>query len=173
MSDEFGKLERQVEWIEDRHQKEREILFANETLLIKILQLVPGVATIGALSQADTLIDLAGLFSFLVFLTTMGLALVAAVLTAHSQHRYKMWDVKAFAAKEEQRQARCFKRSARYLVAMRTGMWTSLILITLGFLQLIVFLWVVGLNGELPADDIQTSVQFSIDRTGALSHPAI
>ena len=157
MNDEFDNRQRQVERAEDRHQQEREVLFANETLVVKILQAVSGAAMIGGLSQTDTLIDLAGIFSFLVFLSAMGLALVAAVLAVYWKHRYKLWDIKGLAVKDEQRQARCFKRSSRHLTAMRAGMRASLALIILGFLQLIVFLWVVGPNSEEPADNVETS----------------
>lgn len=157
MNDEFDNRQRQAGRAEDRHQNEREVLFANETLVVKILQAVSGAAMIGGLSQADALIDLAGIFSFLIFLSAMGLALVAAVLTAYWKHQYKMWDVKGRATEDEQQQARYFKRSSRYLSAMRAGMWMSLALITLGFLQLIVFLWIVGPNSEVPADNVETS----------------
>jgi hypothetical protein len=153
------QISKNAEHAEDRHQKEREVLFANETLVVKVLQAVSGAAMIGALSQADTLIDFAGIFSFLLFLTAMGLALISAVLTAHWKHQYKMWDVKGRAATDETKKTRWHKRSGRYLIAMRTGMWTSLLLIVAGLLQLIVFLWIVGLNAEPAADDVETSVQ--------------
>lgn len=152
MTDEFENMQQLEEREEDRHQKEREVLFENETLVIKILQTVSGAAMIGGLSQTDVLIDLAGLFSFLVFLTAMGLALVAAVFTAHWKHQYKMWDIKGHAAKDEQERARRFKLSSRYLVAMRAAMRASLLLITTGFLQLIVFLWIVAPEGQSTAD---------------------
>jgi len=157
MNDEFDNRQRQSERAEDRHQKEREVLFANEIQVVKILQAVSGAAMIGGLSQADTLIDLAGIFSFLVFLSAMGLALVAAVLAVYWKHQYKLYDVKGRVAKDEQKQARNFKRSNRYLTAMRAGMRTSLVLIALGVLQLIVFLWIVGPNSEEPADNVETS----------------
>ena len=157
MNNEFDNRQRQSERAEDRHQKEREVLFANETLVVKILQAVSGAAMIGGLSQADTLIDLAGIFSFLVFLSAMGLALVAAVLAVYWKHQYKLWDVKGLVTEDERQQARYFKRSSRYLAATRAGMRASLVLIALGFLQLIVFLWIVGPNSEEPADNVETS----------------
>lgn len=175
MNDEFDNRRRLAERAEDRHQQEREVLFANETLVVKILQAVSGAAMIGGLSQADTLIDLAGIFSFLVFLSAMGLALVAAVLTAFWKHQYKLWDVKGLVAQDEQMRARFFKRSSRYLLATRSGMRTSLALITLGFLQLIVFLWIVGPNGEVPDDNVETStpVQLRIEPPALPSSGAI
>lgn len=141
----LDKMIKQSERAAELHQKEREVLFENETLAVKVMQAVSGAAMIGGLTQAETLMRLAGRIPFLVFLTAMGLALVAAVFTAHWKHQYKMWHVKGLAEKNEEQRIRRLKRSNSYLSAMRAGMWVSLFLITTGFLQLLIFLWTVGL----------------------------
>jgi len=148
MSNLIHKMMKQAERAQDLHQKEREVLFENETLAVKILQAVSGAAMIGGLTQAETLIRLAGRVSFLVFLTAMGLALVAAVFTAHWKHQYKMWHVKGLAERNKEQRIRRFERSNSYLSAMRAGMWVSLLLIATGFLQLLIFLWTVGSIGQ-------------------------
>ena len=145
MSNPIDALMAQSRRAEDLHQKEREVLFENETLAVKVMQAVSGAAMIGGLTQAETLIRLAGRVSYLSFLTAMGLALVAAVFAVHWKHQYKMWHVKGLAQNDHGERDRRFKRSNSYLVAMRAGIWVSLILIAAGFLQLLVFLWKVGL----------------------------
>src|SRR5437867_1693898 len=87
---------------QDLHQKEREVLFENETLAIKVLQAVSGTSMIGGLTQAAILIRLAGYVSFLTFLTAMGVALIAAVLVVHWKHQYKMWHVKGLAENDKE-----------------------------------------------------------------------
>ena len=139
------RMIKQSERAAELHQKEREVLFENETLAVKVMQAVSGAAMIGGLTQAETLMRLAGRIPFLVFLTAMGLGLVAAVFTAHWKLQYKMWHVKGLVEKNEEERTRRLKRSNSYLSAMRAGMWISLFLITTGFLQLLIFLWAVGL----------------------------
>ncbi|HEX9433465.1 MAG TPA: hypothetical protein VF936_11845 [Burkholderiales bacterium] len=131
---------------EDRHQKEREILFGNETLAVQVLQAVSGAALIAGISQAEALSKLAGRISLLLFLTAMAVALIVAVFAVHWKHQYKMWDVKAAAADNQDEMLLRSKRSGWYLVAMRRAMWVSLISIALGFIQLLVFLWIIGLR---------------------------
>ena len=130
----------------ERHQKEREVLFENEALATKVLQAVSGASLIAALTQADTLIRLAGRIPFLCFLSAMALALLAAVFAIHWKHQYKMWDVKAAIETNVQSHAAKARRSSIYLQAMRGAMWASLVLICAGFLALIASLWVVGLT---------------------------
>ncbi len=149
MSDIIDKIRRDQERSQERaselHQKEREVLFENEALVVKILQAVSGAAMIGGLSQAETLSDWAGKNSFLIFLTALGLALISSVFCAHWKHQYKMWNVKALVEKNVKEKEVRHTRSNRYLSAMRIGMWVSLLLIAFGFLQLLVFLWIKAL----------------------------
>lgn len=91
--------------VED-HQKERGALSAGEIFIIKMLQAVSGGALVGALFQTDTLIDLAGIGSFLVFLSAMSLAFVLAVFAAYWKYQCNMYEAKAVAidsAAERQR----------------------------------------------------------------------
>ena len=76
-------------------QIDRDILFANETFAIGVLQAVSGGSLVAALSQSEALVKHAGRLAFVGFLTAMGIALLAAVLAAYWKHQYKMWDVKA------------------------------------------------------------------------------
>lgn len=125
----------------EMHQKEREVLFENEALVIKVLQAVSGASLVAAFAQAKTLIEMASRISFLLFLTAMTIALVAAVVAAHWKHQYKMWDVKAAASEDVvERDARLTKAGA-YLTGMRRLIWTSLILFGSGFAQLLAVLW--------------------------------
>ena len=79
-------------------QLDRQVLFGNEAFTIGVLQAVSGAAAVGAISQFDKLIGLAGRNSVLAFITLMVATLVLAVLAAYFRHQYKMWDVKAQAA---------------------------------------------------------------------------
>ena len=79
----------------EAHQKERDVLFSNETFVISVLQAVSGGSLFAALAQSETLLKLAGKIPFLTFLTLMGVGLVSAVLSAYWKHQCKMWDVKA------------------------------------------------------------------------------
>lgn len=140
----FEKMVAQQERIDDLHQKEREVLFENEALAVKTLQAVSGASLIGALSQTSTLVRLAGYRSFLLFLTAMAFALVAAVLAAHWKHQYKMWHVKGIAEKENLKRNRRLRLSSFYLIGMRMALWVSLIFIATGFLELVVYLWIAS-----------------------------
>jgi hypothetical protein len=146
MTNPIERMMAQSERAQDIHQKEREVLFENETLAVKVLQAVSGASMIGGLTQAETLIRLAGRISFLLFLTAMGLALIVAVFAVHWKHQYKMWHVKGLADKDLVERNRRFRLSNSYLSAMRAGMWIALIFISVGFLQLLIFLWTVGLT---------------------------
>ena len=77
------------------HQKEREVLLASETLVITVLQALTGGAMFAAIAGAQNLVEILGERQFLVFLTTVDFALLAAVLAAWGKHQYKKWDVKA------------------------------------------------------------------------------
>ena len=50
---------------------------------------------VAALAQREALIELAGRYGFLLFVTAMVFALVVAVLAAYSKHAYKLWESKA------------------------------------------------------------------------------
>ena len=138
------KMMAQAEREQDLHQKEREVLFENETLALKVLQAVSGASMVGGLTQAGTLSRMAGSISFLLFLTAMGLALVSSVFAVHWKHQYKMWQVKASVERNQDERVRRFKLSNCCLSAMRVGMWVALIFIAAGFLQLLSFLWIIA-----------------------------
>jgi len=125
-------------------QSDRDVLFANETFVIGMLQAVSGGAVVAALAQSDTLMKLAGDSAFLVFLSTMALALVFAVLAAYWKHQYKLWDVKAQASAVRNVQEETQERSAkanRYLKGMRIVVVVSLVSIALGVGELVVSFW--------------------------------
>lgn len=125
----------------DRHERERGVLFENEALAVKSMQAVSGASMIGAIAQTKALTELAGVTSFLLFLTAMGVALIAAVIAIHAKHQYKMWDVKAAAVEEQGERNRRQALSAGYLKGMRSAMWVALISISVGFAQLLIALW--------------------------------
>src|SRR4051812_1795242 len=127
------------------HQKEREVLFDNEALVIKVLQAVSGASMVAGIAQTERLISLAGRVPFLVFLTAMAVSLIASVLAAHWKHQYKMHDVKA-ALSPGKRQEIQAALSYRYLTGMRAAIWTALLVFGGGFGQLVLFFWVIGLK---------------------------
>ena len=151
------EVEEREKRFRDSHQKEREVLFANESFLIGMLQVVAGGSLFAGLAQTSAIITLAGQRAFLGFLTLMGVALFSAVLAAYFKHQYKMWDVKGAAtARKDQKEA--LRRSglaSRYLIAMRWSMHASVISFGVGILGLLAFSWVhawqeVGFMGITP-----------------------
>jgi hypothetical protein len=132
---------RQYEWL----LKNREVLFANESFLIGVLQVVSGGSLFAGIAQVKPLTELVGRLWFLVFLTLMAAALIAAVLAAYFKHQYKMWDVKAAAAENQQLLSRRGLRANRFLRAMRWGMGASVAAIALAILSLLVASWVLFL----------------------------
>ena len=128
----------------DAHQKEREVLFSNESFLIGVLQVVAGGSLFAALAQTSAIVTLAGELAFLGFLTLIGVALVGAVLAAYFKHQYKMWDVKgAAAARRDQKEAnRRSGLASRYLRGMRWSMHAAVMSFALGILGLLAFSWV-------------------------------
>ena len=148
---------RVLEQVEERdrqfreaHQKEREVLFSNESFLIGVLQVVSGGSLFAGLAQTTAIITLVGQRAFLGFLSLMGVALVGAVLAAYFKHQYKMWDVKGGAvARRDQTEAK--KRHIRagwYLNAMRWSMHVSVASFGLGILGLLSFSWAHALQHE-------------------------
>ncbi|TAK66428.1 MAG: hypothetical protein EPO19_14570 [Betaproteobacteria bacterium] len=129
-------------------QTDREVLFANESFLVGVLQAVSGGSVVGGLSQAETIIRFAGKLPYLFFLTAMIVALLAAVLAAYWKHDYKMWDVKGHAAakKGEPERARShIELAGSDLWQMRWSMRTALFAILLGFTVLVAAFWYRGL----------------------------
>lgn len=125
-------------------QTDRDILFSNEAFVIGMLQAVSGGALVAALSQSEALIQLSGKTAFLIFLTAMAVALLAAVLAAYWKHQYKLWDVKAQASAQqnavEEGRARSVKAN-RYLKVMRTAFVVSLAGVLFGVGELVVAFW--------------------------------
>ncbi len=126
-------------------QKERDVLFSNESFVIGVLQAVSGGSLFAGLAQSKTLVDLAGRLPFLAFLTLMGIGLVSAVLAAYWKHQYKMWDVKSQASQASNRVTEAETRakwSASFLVAMRRAMLVSASAFVIGLCNLLLFAWV-------------------------------
>lgn len=126
-------------------QSDRDILFANESFLIGVLQAVSGGSLVAAISQSEPLTKLAGRIPLLIFLSAAGLALMCAVLSAYWKHQYKMWDLKAQVSVTKSDDAAAAERSTFstfHLVAMRRGMLASLISLLLGFVVLLTAMWV-------------------------------
>jgi hypothetical protein len=134
--------QKEIERAHALHQKEREVLFENEALVIKVLQAVSGASLVAGLSQSEHLEKLAGKLSLLLLLTAMTVGLLAAVIAAHWKHQYKMWQVKAAATDGDSEQLKMSKFSGLYLTGMRGAIWVALVAIAIGFIQLLVFLWV-------------------------------
>ncbi len=126
----------------ETHQKERDILFANEAFVIGVLQAVSGGSLFAALAQSEALLKLAGKSPFLAFLTLMGIALMSAVFAAYWKHQYKMWDVKARVSvaggNSLDAQARSGS-SIAYLVAMRRAMFVAVLAFVFGLGNLLLF----------------------------------
>jgi len=125
-------------------QLDRQVLFGNEALTIGVLQAVSGAAAVGAISQFDKLIGLAGRNSVLAFITLMVATLVLAVLAAYLRHQYKIWDVKAQAAHGQGNPELAKQRSGwanRDLVRMRGAMTAAVVSLCFGFLELVVSFW--------------------------------
>jgi hypothetical protein len=126
-------------------QSDRDVLFANEAYLIGVLQAVSGSSLVAALSQANTLIQLAGRTPLLLLLTAMAIGLLAAVLAAYWKHEYKIWDVKGQVSASKGETGAAQERGQRAgsdLWQMRWSMKASLGSILLGFTILIVAIWI-------------------------------
>lgn len=125
-------------------QSDRDVLFSNEAFVIGMLQAVSGGALVAALAQSEALIKLSGNTAFLLFLTTMAIALLVAVLAAYWKHQYKLWDLKAQASAAQNAAEEAQRRSAkanRYLTAMRIAFVVSLAGVLFGIGELIVAFW--------------------------------
>ena len=135
---------RENERAEDAHERERVVLFGNETFFPGMLQAVSGASLFAALSQWQALADHRGRLVPLYFLTLMGAALASAVLAAYWKHQYKMWDVKAGASDADGRASEATKRWGRagcYLRAMRLAMLISVISIFIALVGLLLAAW--------------------------------
>jgi hypothetical protein len=131
-------------------QSDRDVLFANESFVVGMLQAVSGGSLVAAISQADALVKYAGRLPFVSLLTAMGLALAASVLAAYWKHQYKMWDVKAQVSASQENTAEAAQRSqsaGRYLTAMRRAMLTSVVTVVFGLGVLVAAFWYRALNG--------------------------
>ena len=125
-------------------QTDRDVLFANESFLIGVLQAVSGASLAAGLSQLDPLMKLAGKLPFLSFLSAMVLALLAAVLAAYWKHEYKLWDVKSGVSASHGRSDEVAVRSDLTNVnlnQMRWAMKISVFAIVFGFGILITTMW--------------------------------
>jgi hypothetical protein len=131
-------------------QTDRDILFANESFVIGMLQAVSGGSLVAAISQAEALVKYAGRFPFAILLTAMGFGLAASVLAAYWKHQYKMWDVKAQVSASKGNTAEATQRAqsaGTYLTAMRRAMLCSVVVIVLGLGALVAAFWYRAVNG--------------------------
>lgn len=125
-------------------QSDRDILFANETFLIGVLQAVSGGSLVAALSQSETLVKLSGRILFVSFLTVMALSLLAAVLAAYWKHDYKMWDLKSALSARQGNVQEAERRHASFassLGQMRWAMKLSVLGIVVGYGILVAAIW--------------------------------
>ena len=128
------------------HQKERDVLFSSETLVITVLQALTGGAMFAAIAGAQNLVEILGERQFLIFLTTVDIALLAAVLAAWGKHQYKKWDVKAASSNSKGNAAEAQKRACRasfYLAAMRWSMGTAVTAVAIALIELPAFAWLI------------------------------
>jgi len=125
-------------------QPEREIVTANEAFLIGVLQAVSGGSLVAGFSQSEPVVKLIGKLPFLIFLTLVLSALLAAVLAAYWRHEYKKWNMKAQASQarglaDEARQR--FDWAGRDLGQMRGAFLVSLFCVLAGYGTLVVAMW--------------------------------
>lgn len=88
-----------------RNELQQEAVFESERFAIGALQAVSGASVVAAISQAKTIITLAGSVAFNSFLTLMSIALSGAIFRAFARHQYKKWDLKANASLDRARGA--------------------------------------------------------------------
>jgi|SRR3954466_7211117 len=125
-------------------QSESEIVTANEGFLIGVLQAVSGGSLVAGFSQSEPVTKLIGKLPYLVFLTAIALALLAAVLAAYWRHEYKKWNLKAEASKGRGAVEEVNQRigwAIRDLTSMRRAFLLSLSLIIGGYGWLIAAMW--------------------------------
>jgi hypothetical protein len=149
----------------DLHQKEREVLFSNESFAIGVLQAVSGGALFAGISQSATLIVLAGRIAFLIFTSLMGTALLAAVLSAYLKHEYKKWDIKAVAVRDTHlsEASRRDNLSKRFLGLMRSAMLGALLTFGIGLIVLLAASWV-----HVMTMDVTDRVSSEINKLAAI-----
>jgi hypothetical protein len=119
---------------------DRDQLFGNEAFVIGMLQAVSGGSVVAAIAQIEPITTNAGLLAFLIFVTIMSFALVAAVLAAYLRHQYKMWDVKGHA-----------NQANRGLRAMRRSMLLAACFVIAGVVELVASFWYAYLHHGLAA----------------------
>jgi hypothetical protein len=124
--------------------KERDVVVANESFLIGVLQAVSGGALVAGLSQSEPVIRHAGKAALLLFLTCQTVSLLTSVLAAYWRHEYKLWNLKAGVSSsrgdEAEVRARA-KKSDRALWRMRRAFEISVAGVIVGFVILIGAMW--------------------------------
>jgi hypothetical protein len=123
---------------------EREVVTSHEAFLIGVLQAVAGGSMVAGLSQAEPVIKLMGKLSFLIFLTMVSSALLAAVLAAYWRHECRKWNLKANASRargaaDEANQR--FEFAKRDLGYTRGAFVASLLFVLGAYAVLIVAMW--------------------------------
>jgi len=100
----------------------------HEAFLIGVLQAVSGGSVMAALSQADRLVSLLATGWLLLFVTAMGVGVIAAVLAA-------LWHVKAT--------VRGSRQEYMSSIRMRLSMYVACCAIVVGMVSLLAGLWVM------------------------------
>lgn len=124
---------------------DRDVLFANESFLIGVLQAVSGGSLVAAIAQFPALKAIAGLLAVLLFITFMTIALASAIVAAFCKHHYKMWDVKAGVSLNQGKQGEALDRSistSRYLTVMRGAMAFALVSIVIALAVFVGACWI-------------------------------
>jgi hypothetical protein len=132
----------------DAHQKEREVLFANESFAIGMLQVVAGGSLFAGLAQTSAIITLVGQLPFLGFLSLMGVALVGAVAAAWFKHQYIMFKVVSEGPSHLRHHgvSQLYDHSNWNMTAMRLSMLLSVMCFGVGIVGLLAFSWVHALQ---------------------------
>lgn len=113
----------------------------NEGFAITILHGLGAASLVGALSQTKTLLCLTGTISFTFFLTTLVLALLAAILSADMRHETKKWHVAAGATDELGTFVDQYTNMTLSFVCMRMAMTTAVALLIFGFFLFLGATW--------------------------------
>lgn len=147
-------VEEQAEF-KERHQKNREVLFANEALVITVMQALSGGAVAASLAGWDDLSLIVGSAQLLAFLVTLEVSLGASVLAAYWKHEYKKWDVKSaheriesWGETDETKRLKMVEETGRrigkagdYLTCMRRALAVTTWSFSIALAEIPVFIW--------------------------------
>lgn len=145
-------------------QTDREVSFWSETIIIGMFQIIAGGATVAALAQADTLVDIAGYDGFRILVSAMIGALLAAVCAAYFRHQYRYWQSASAAntSVDEPGDIKRAARATRYQRLTRVMLVVSLIGIGTGLIVLLVALWLGEPPPQNDEDEYRTTFVLKI-----------